>query len=92
LEDRYPSNTNTGPFKTSTVRQQSNLNASTIQNTPHSVSAARAAGKSTADTSSNTSPFYSGAINWMTTPMTGVSQMGMSNANTGAMPLYGGQT
>ena len=83
MEDRYPPNAyqGTGPAQ----RQNNNMNAPYVQNTPHSVSAARAANKSSSDPQSGTSPFYSGAITWMTSPNNDATKP-MSTANTGTMP------
>ncbi len=83
MEDRYPPNAyqGTGPAQ----RQNNNMNAPYVQNTPHSVSAARAANKSSSDPQSGTSPFYSGAITWMTSPNNDATKP-MSTTNTGTMP------
>ncbi len=89
MEDRYPPIANTGQ-STAPVNphlQPNNAGAAYQQNSPHSVGAARAAKKAAMpETQSGASPFYSGAINWMTTPNTGASQQGMNNANAGSMP------
>ena len=83
LEDRYPPNAYQGTSPAQ--RQNNNMNAPYVQNTPHSVSAARAANKSSSDPQSGTSPFYSGAINWMTSPNNDDTKP-MSTTNTGARP------
>ncbi len=83
MEDRYPPNAYQGTSPAQ--HQNNNMNAPYVQNTPHSVSAARAANKSSSDPQSGTSPFYSGAINWMTSPNNDATKP-MSTTNTGAMP------
>ncbi len=86
MEDRYPPYPYAGNNPVNPYRQPNNANSAYMQNSPHSVGAARAAGKYPAsDPQVGPPPYYAGAADRMQTPNTGAMPY-MNVPNTKAMP------